>query len=57
MGFTRVYNLEGSIFKWANEGKPLIQGHTTVQKVYPYNAYWGKLLKRKYHSDIDYVND
>ncbi len=53
MGFTKVYNLEGSIFKWANEGRPLIQNQTTVHKVHPYNAHWGKLLEKKYHVDAD----
>lgn len=52
-GFTNVYNLEGSIFKWANEGRPLVQGKVTVHKVHPYNAHWGHLLERKYHVDAD----
>lgn len=51
LGFKEVYNLEGSIFKWANEGKPLAQGQTTVYKVHPYNANWGKLLEGKYRFD------
>lgn len=40
-----VYNLEGSIFKWANEGKELEdnKGFKTVV-VHPYNVIWGKLL-------------
>ncbi|MCP4254457.1 MAG: rhodanese-like domain-containing protein [Candidatus Scalindua sp.] len=49
MGFTKVYNLEGSIFKWANEGRPLVQGQVTVHKVHPYDASWGSLLDTKYH--------
>ncbi len=53
MGFTKVYNLEGSIFKWANEGRPLVQDKVTVHKVHPYNAHWGNLLERKYHVDVD----
>ncbi len=53
MGLTEVYNLEGSIFKWANEGRPLVQGKVTVHKVHPYNAHWGNLLERKYHVDAD----
>ena len=53
MGFTRVYNLEGSIFKWANEGRPLVQDKVTVHKVHPYSARWGNLLERKYHVDMD----
>ena len=53
MGFARVYNLEGSIFKWANEGRPLVQGKVTVHKVHPYNAHWGNLLEKKYQVDVD----
>lgn len=39
-----VYNLEGSIFEWANAGLPVYKGDKQVDKVHPYNAYWGKLL-------------
>ncbi len=53
MGFTKVYNLEGSIFKWANEGKPIVQDKVTVHKVHPYNTHWGNLLERKYHIEVD----
>ncbi len=53
LGFKKVYNLEGSIFKWANEGRPLVHEQTTVHKVHPYNTSWGKLLHEKYHSDTD----
>jgi rhodanese-related sulfurtransferase len=49
LGFKEVHNLEGSIFKWANEGRPLVQNHTSVHKVHPYNTRWGSLLHRKYH--------
>ncbi|NJR64882.1 MAG: rhodanese-like domain-containing protein [Leptolyngbyaceae cyanobacterium CRU_2_3] len=44
-GFSNVLNLEGSLFQWANEGRPLVcEGHTT-QVVHPYNTCWGLLLK------------
>jgi rhodanese-related sulfurtransferase len=43
-GFTNVRNLEGSIFQWANEHRPLVQGDQPVTKVHPYNALWGRLL-------------
>jgi hypothetical protein len=56
MGVTRVYNLEGSIFKWANEERPLVRNGDTVQKVHPYDAYWGKLLETKYHADAGYID-
>jgi len=49
MGFTKVYNLEGSIFKWANEGRSLAQGQIAAHKVHPYDTRWGSLLDRKYH--------
>jgi len=43
-GFTRVYNLEGSIFQWANEGRPVYRDGQPAEKVHPYDAQWGKLL-------------
>ncbi len=46
-GFTNIYNLEGSIFKWANEGRPLYQGDTQVFTVHPYDSTWGQLLNKK----------
>ena len=39
-GFTNVRNLEGSIFQWANEGRPVEPG----TKVHPYDKKWGVLL-------------
>lgn len=43
-GFPNVRNLEGSIFQWANEHRPLVQGDQPVSRVHPYNALWGRLL-------------
>lgn len=47
----QVFNLEGSIFAWAEEGRPLVDTHNQPTTfVHPYNAVWGKLLsadKRK----------
>jgi rhodanese-related sulfurtransferase len=45
---TQVYNLEGSIFRWANEGRPLYRGHRPVRQVHPFDESWGALL----HSDL-----
>jgi rhodanese-related sulfurtransferase len=43
-GVASVVNLEGSIFQWANEARPLeADGHPT-DKVDPYNAKFGKML-------------
>jgi len=43
-GYTHVVNLEGSIFQWANEGRPVYHDGRPVNKVHPYDATWGKLL-------------
>ncbi|MEO7317900.1 MAG: rhodanese-like domain-containing protein [Chthoniobacteraceae bacterium] len=39
-GFTNVRNLDGSIFQWANEGRPT----EPSAKVHPFNKKWGALL-------------
>ena len=43
-GFTNVRNLEGSIFQWANEHRPLVHENEPVTQVHPYNGFWGRLL-------------
>jgi rhodanese-related sulfurtransferase len=43
-GFSNVRNLEGSIFEWANERRPLVRNEQPVSRVHPYNALWGRLL-------------
>ena len=44
-GFVRVLNLEGSIFKWASERRPMIrQDGSAARVVHPYDAYWGRLI-------------
>lgn len=49
-GFTGVRNLEGSIFQWANEGRPVYReggGEARpVRAVHPYNRRWGRYLHR-----------
>lgn len=46
-GYFNVYNLEGSIFKWANEGRPVYADEKVVKKVHHYDSKWGQFLKRK----------
>lgn len=43
-GFANVRNLEGSIFQWANEHRPLVSGDKPVTIVHPYSSLWGRLL-------------
>jgi rhodanese-related sulfurtransferase len=49
MGYNRVFNLEGSIFAWANAGHPVYRNKEVVRQVHPYNARWGKLLNPELH--------
>jgi rhodanese-related sulfurtransferase len=45
MGFTKVYNLYGSIFEWANQGYPLItQTGDATRSVHTYNRKWSRWL-------------
>lgn len=50
-GFTNVANLEGSIFRWANEGRPVYRDGQPVATVHPYDATWGQLLADSLHAD------
>ena len=45
-GFTNVYNLDGSIFQWANEDRPVFSGDSPAQQVHPYSRVWGQYLKQ-----------
>ena len=45
-GFTNAVNLEGSIFRWAGEGRPVFRGAERVEQVHPYDDRWGALLPR-----------
>ena len=41
----RVWNLEGSIFEWANSGRAVYRGEKQVGEVHPYGKQWNKLLE------------
>ncbi len=51
-GFTKVRNLEGSVFQWANEGRPLADARGPAVKVHPYNRQWGALLNPPLRADV-----
>lgn len=44
-GYSEVYNLAGSAFQWANEGRALVSQGQPVVAVHPFNPLWGLLLK------------
>jgi rhodanese-related sulfurtransferase len=48
-GLENVFNLDGSIFQWANEGRPLYSGDRETHLVHPYNRKWGRSLKKELH--------
>lgn len=40
-----IYNLEGGLFQWANEGREVVDNQGgAIRMVHPYNSFWGKLL-------------
>lgn len=48
MGFSNVHNLYGSLFEWANQGLPLVNGQgDTVKTLHTYNADWSKWVVRR----------
>ncbi|MFD2255386.1 rhodanese-like domain-containing protein [Luteolibacter algae] len=46
----QALNLEGSIFKWANEGRPLVKDNQPTTRVHPYNKKFGKMLRKSLHA-------
>ena len=46
VGRTNVFNLDGAIFQWANEGRPLYAGSNVVTTVHRDNRKWGRFLRR-----------
>jgi len=46
---SNVFNLQGSIFQWANEGRPLMANGRVVHVVHPYSERWGVLLNPQLH--------
>ncbi|MEM6273835.1 MAG: rhodanese-like domain-containing protein [Myxococcota bacterium] len=37
-------NLEGAIFLWASEGRPLVDDHGPTKRVHGYNRFWERAL-------------
>lgn len=49
-GHTRVYNLEGGIFAWANEGRALVVDGRPTRYAHPVDAKWGAMLAVDRHA-------
>ena len=44
LGYQNVFNLEGSIFEWINENRPVYRQGKQTTKVHPYQKFWKHLL-------------
>lgn len=44
-GAKQAMNLEGSIFKWANEGRAIVRDKAPADKVHPYNRKFSRMLR------------
>ena len=49
-GYTRVFNLEGSLFGWANDGRPMFHEDRPTVRVHPYDERWGLMLESPYRA-------
>lgn len=52
-GHRDVRNLDGSVFRWANEGRPLVRDGGPAAEVHPYDAVWGRLLHPDRRARLD----
>lgn len=48
-GATGIYNLEGGIFRWHNEGRPLVGPNGQTAEIHPYDENNSQLIDRKDH--------
>ena len=44
-GFENVHNLEGSLFAWFNEARPVYRSGERVRQIHPYNCFWSLWLQ------------
>ena len=52
-GFTKVLNLEHSLFEWANKGYPMTSASGSTDKVHPFNKAWSVLVDDSLHAYPD----
>jgi rhodanese-related sulfurtransferase len=54
-GYNNATAMSGSIFEWANEGRPLERNGGPVTQVHPYDDSWRYLLSSEYRIDAPAV--
>ena len=47
LGARAVYNLDGGIFAWHNEARPLTSDAGATPYVHPFDRHWGRLVERQ----------
>ncbi|ACF46913.1 MAG: rhodanese-like domain-containing protein [Prosthecochloris sp.] len=40
-------NLKGGIFRWYNEGRPVVTGNGVTDAIHEYNALWAMMIKKR----------
>ena len=53
VGYTDISNLEGSLFRWAADGHPIVDDKGSSREVHPYDRLWGLLLPRSLRSPLN----
>jgi len=46
-GALSVANLRGGIFRWYNEGNPVVDAHGETNEIHPYDPFWGVLVRER----------
>lgn len=46
-GALDVQNMEGGLFGWHNDDRPLENSSGPTTAIHPYNVFWGRLIKNK----------
>ncbi len=46
-GAIGVRNMEGGLFGWHNDKRPLVNAYGATVDIHPYNDYWGRLIENK----------
>lgn len=55
-GYNNVRSLSGSVFQWANEGRPLFrEENRPTALVHPYDRKWGRLVEARYRAQVPEV--
>ncbi|ARM31493.1 rhodanese-like domain-containing protein [Prosthecochloris sp. HL-130-GSB] len=46
-GAVSCSNLKGGIFRWYNNGRPVVDINSTTDRIHEFNAVWGMMLRKR----------